>query len=66
MSRSYVADPCPGESESDTPCTCTLVTRLGYCLRCGAYRHEYDQETSFGAAERARPNRPSIESEWRT
>jgi hypothetical protein len=25
-------------------CASTIVSRIGYCERCGAYRQEYDQE----------------------
>ena len=46
-------------------CGHTVVSRLGYCQRCGSYRRGYDQEESFGAVERARPlSLVSIESEW--
>ena len=46
-------------------CGHTVVSRLGYCQRCGSYRSGYDQEASFGAVERARPlGLVAIESEW--
>ena len=33
---------------SSRECGGVEVTRIGYCLRCGTYRPEYDQETAEG------------------
>jgi len=33
---------------SSRECGSTKVSRIGYCLQCGAYRREYDQDASEG------------------